>query len=165
MRNDVSNQRSLWPVFALAVLFPITGNARDSNGMRPANPSLAVDRAILKANNDTVAGSVIRNSCDGVVYPRIGRPAAAIALIVESDPTGMCVGSNPPSSMTVLMETGPAWRTIASFPGSTFRIGALNRGKPDIVFGYPPFHRDCPILRWDGSAYQLKQPCPRETDR
>jgi hypothetical protein len=114
---------------------------------------------------DKFVSTVIRNSCDGVVHPRIARPTPGIALIVETDPTGMCVGSNPPSSMTVLSGVGPAWRAIASFPGTTFRIGALNRGRPDIIFGYPPFHHDCPALRWDGNTYQLKQPCPREIDR
>ena len=133
--------------------------------MHLADPSQAVDHAILMANNDTVAGGAIRNACGGVVHPGIAHPTLGIALIVETDPTGLCVGSNPPSTMTVLTGVGPTWRSTTSFSASAFRLGATHEGRPDIVFGYPPFHHDCPVLRWDGRAYRLTQFCPREADQ
>ncbi len=165
MNNHVRSHRASWLAFVILGLSTTAGHARAISETHLADPSQSGDRAILKANNDTVSGTTIRNSRDGVVHPRTARPIPGIALIVETDPTGMCVGSNPPSSITVFSEVGPAWRAIASFPSSTFRIGALNRGRPNIIFGYPPFHHDYPVLRWDGNGYELKQSCPREINR
>lgn len=165
MKNAVPCQRVLTLACLLIGLMQTAGRARETTGAHLADPSEPSDRAILKANNDTVSGTTIRNSCDGVVHPRIAHPTPGIALIVETDPTGMCVGSNPPSTMTVFSEAGAAWRIITSTPASTFRIGAPHQGRPDIVLGYPPFYHDCPVLRWDGRTYALTQFCPQGTTR
>jgi hypothetical protein len=124
-----------------------------------ANPATPADLAVLKANGDTVSGSAIRNACGGIVQPIIFHPAADIAIVTEIDPTGQCVGSNPPGSLAILLLAGTAWRPEAGFPASSYRLGPVHDGRPDIIGEYPPFNHDCPTLAWDSRHYRLVQAC------
>ena len=124
-----------------------------------ADPARPADRAILDANGDAVAGSTIRNVCGGIVHPRIALVGTDIAIVTEIDPTGQCVGSNPPGMLSVLMRTGGLWHGEAGFPATGFRLGRMRAGRPDIIAEYPPFNRDCPVLAWDGRHYRLARGC------
>ena len=127
-----------------------------------ADPARPADRAILGANGDAVAGSTIRNVCGGIVHPRIAVVGTDIAIVTEIDPTGQCVGSNPPGMLSVLLRTGGLWRGEAGFPATGFRLGPMRAGRPDIIAEYPPFNRDCPVLAWDGRHYRFARGCPDE---
>ena len=124
-----------------------------------ANPALPADVALLQASGDTVSGGVIRNTCDGIVNPTISLPARDLAVVIQSDPTGQCVGSNPPSSLTILLRHGQAWRPEAGFPASAYRLGPVRGGRPNIIAQYSPFNRDCPVLSWDGAHYRFSRGC------
>jgi hypothetical protein len=124
-----------------------------------ADPTRPADVALLQASGDTVSGGVIRNTCGGIVRPAISLPARDMAVVIESDPTGQCVGSNPPSSLTILLRHGRAWRNEAGFPASGYRLGHVHAGRPDIIAQYPPFDRDCPVATWDGAHYRFSRDC------
>ena len=130
-----------------------------------ADPGLPADVDLLKASGDTVSGGVIRNTCGGIVHPAISLPARDMAVVIESDPTGQCVGSNPPSSLTILLRHGQAWRPEAGFPASGYRLGAVHGGRPDIIAQYPPSDRDCPVVTWDGAHYRFSRGCNDGTGR
>jgi hypothetical protein len=125
-----------------------------------ADPARPADRAILDANGDAVAGSKMRNVCGGIVRPRIALVGPDIAIVTEVDPTGQCVGSNPPGMLTVLLRTGGIWHGEAGFPATGFRLGLVHAGRPDIIAEYPPFDRDCPVLSWNGQHYLFARGCP-----
>jgi hypothetical protein len=126
----------------------------------PADPTAPADLAILTATGDTVDGRTIRNTCNGIVHPTISRPATDMAIVIESDPTGACVGSSPPSSLTILLMSAKGWRPEAGFPASTYRLGPIHAGRPDVIAAYAPFHHDCPVMTWDGRHYQISRTCP-----
>ena len=130
-----------------------------------ADPSRPTDVALLQASGDTVSGGVIRNACGGIVRPAISLPAGDMAVVIESDPTGQCVGANPPSSLTILLRHGQAWRPEAGFPASGYKLGPVHGGRPDIIAQYPPFNRDCPVLSWDGAHYRFNRVCDDGRDR
>ena len=120
-------------------------------GRHAADPSNPVDAAILHAVGDTVAGRLIRNSCGGGVRPMIVLPAPATAVIMEMDTSGLCSGSDPPGSLTVLVQAGSTWRVSTSTTGTDFRLGPVRNGRPDIIVQYAPTQRDCPVLSWNGT--------------
>ena len=99
-------------------------------GRHAADPSDPVDAAILHAVGDTVAGRLIRNSCGGGVRPMIVLPAPATAVIMEMDSSGLCSGSNPPGSLTVLVQAGSTWRVSTSTTGTDFRLRARAERPP-----------------------------------
>lgn len=147
---------------ASALLLSTVSVAQTSPAMHDANPADPGDLAILMAHGSTVAGRVIRNSCDGVVRPRIALASPAVAVVTEVDPTGTCSGSNPPGSLDVLVWSGASWRPSTSTTGSAFTLGAANGGHPDILVQYPPTQRDCPLLRWTGRDYRMARACSGE---
>lgn len=103
---------------------------------------------------------MIRNVCDTVVRPTISYPASNVAVKVEEDTSGTCSGSNPPSTLTVLVRTEAAWRLSMATTGSSYRLGPVQAGFPGIIVQYPPSQRDCPTLAWDGQNYRFVRPCP-----
>jgi hypothetical protein len=127
--------------------------------LHPADPSVPGDLAILMAAGNTVDGQTVRNTCDGIVHPTISHPAADMAIVIESDPTGACVGSSPPSSLTILLMGAKGWRPEAGFPAATYRLGPVHAGRPDVIAAYPPFNHDCPVMTWDGRHYQIARAC------
>ena len=147
-------------VVAMALLLSTACFAQAAAAMHEANPADPGDLAILRAHGSTVAGRVVRNSCGGVVRPRIALVSPAVAVVTEVDPTGSCSGSNPPGSLDVLVRSGTGWRPSTSTTGSAFTLGAANGGHPDIVVQYAPFQRNCPLLRWDGRDYRMARACP-----
>jgi len=149
-------------VVALVLVLPAISAAQTPPAMHEANPADPADVAILRAHGSTVAGRVIRNSCNGVVRPRIALVAPDVAVVTEMDPTGICAGSNPPGSVDVLVRAGAGWRPAGGTVGSAFTLGPANGGHPDIVVQYPPFQRDCPLLRWTGRDYRMARACPGE---
>ena len=128
-------------------------------GRHAADPSDPVDAAILRAVGDTVAGRLIRNSCGGGVRATIVMPAPATAVIMETDLSGLCSGSNPPGSLTVLVQAGSTWRVSTSTTGTDFRLGPVRKGRPDIIVQYAPTQRDCPVLSWNGVRYEMTKTC------
>lgn len=149
----------LLSLMAAALLLPVLCAAQAAPAAHDANATEAGDLAILRAHGNTISGLVIRNSCDAVVRPRIAVVTSAVAVVTEIDPTGACSGSNPPGSLSVLVRHGSAWRLTTSTIGSGFVLGAANGGHPDIVVQYPPFQRDCPVLRWNGRDYRFARAC------
>lgn len=156
--------RALSPFAAVmavvALLLSTTAIAQTASAMHDANPLDPGDLAILRAHGSTVAGRIIRNSCSGVVRPRIALVATDVAVVTEIDPTGACSGSNPPGSLDVLVRAGTGWRTSTATIGAAFTLGAATGGHPDIVVQYPPFQRSCPVLHWDGRGYRMARACP-----
>ncbi len=160
--------RALSPFAAVmavvVLLLSTTAIAQTASAMHDANPLDPGDLAILRAHGSTVAGRTIRNSCGGVVRPRIALVATDVAVVTEIDPTGACSGSNPPGSLDVLVRAGTGWRTSTATIGAAFTLGAGNGGHPDIVVQYPPFQRSCPVLHWDGRGYRMARACPGGRD-
>ena len=115
--------------------------------------------AIARAAGDTLVGSTFRNSCGDPVKPLISIPTPGVAVVIETDPTGQCSGSNPPGSLSVLLASGNVWKLSTSTTGSGFRTGVTRDGHPDIIVQYPPFQRDCPVLGWNGSRYVMTKTC------
>ncbi|MGI4941228.1 MAG: hypothetical protein ACRYHQ_11840 [Janthinobacterium lividum] len=158
--SRVGGPLSVAAVVATALLLSTASLAQTAPAMHDADPADPGDLAILRAHGNTVAGRVIRNSCDGVVRPRIALVTPNVAVVTEMDPTGSCSGSNPPGSLGVLVRSGVGWRPSTSTIGSAFTLGAANGGHPDIMVQYAPFQRNCPLLRWDGRDYRMARACP-----
>ncbi len=144
---------------AAALLVPALCAAQTAPAARDANALQANDRAILRGHGDTISGRVIRNSCDAVLRPMISVITPAMAVVTGIDPAGACSGSNPPGSLGVPVRHGDAWRLTTATIGSGFVLGAANGGHPDIVVQDPPFHRSCPVLRWDGDDDRVARAC------
>ena len=145
--------------FLASLLWSVTCVAQTSPATHIANPSNSTDLAVLHASGDQVDSGRIRNTCDTVVHPVIAYPAPNVAVEVETDTAGTCSGSNPPSSLTILLKAGPTWRVSTSTTGSNFRLGPMRAGFPEIVVEYPPSQQDCPVLGWNGKTYEMIHPC------
>jgi hypothetical protein len=157
-RVDTALRAAIIGMFCLPVMANVV-RAVTAPPEHAADPGRPADVALLQASGDTASGRVIRNTCGGIVHPTISLPARDMAVVIESDPTGQCVGSNPPSSLTILLRHGQAWRTEAGFPASGYRLEAVHGGRPDIIAQYPPFNRNCPVLSWDGAHYRFSRGC------
>lgn len=159
-RTLPASQRRTPPAFlAITFLWPVAYLAQASPPNHMANPANPADLAVLRASGDQTARGVIRNSCDTAVHPTIAFPAPNVAVEIEEDTAGTCSGSNPPSTLTVLVKTGPTWRVSTATSGANFRLGPVHAGFPEIVVEYPPSQQDCPVLGWRGHTYEMIQPC------
>ena len=155
-----ASRRSSFPMsFTMAFLLPVACLAQASPSSHVANPANPADLAVLRASSDQIDRGTIRNSCNTVVHPTIAYPVPSVAVEIEEDTDGSCSGSSPPSSLTVLLKTGPAWRVSTATSGTSFRLGPMHAGFPEIVIQYPPSQRDCPKLDWNGRSYEMTQPC------
>lgn len=143
----------------LALLLPVACLAQVSPSSHVANPANPTDLAVLRASDDQIDRATIRNSCNTVVHPTIAYPAPNVAVKIEEDTDGSCSGSSPPSTLTVLVKTGPAWRVSTATSGTGFRLGPMHAGLPEIVIQYPPTQHDCPKLSWNGRSYEMTQSC------
>lgn len=171
MRSDIITGHAVaasrstlgWPVFpaffSTLLLSSVTCLAQVSPATHVANPTSPADLAVLRASGDQVDRGMIRNTCDTVVHPVIAYPTPNVAVKIEEDTSGTCSGSNPPSTLTVLVKTGPVWRLSTATTGSSFRLGPMHAGLPEIVIEYPPSQTDCPVLGWNGKGYDMIHPC------
>lgn len=143
----------------VVLLLPLPCLAQALRPAHAADTTNPTDLAILRATGDGVSGKTIRNVCGTVVHPTISYLAPEVAVLVEEDTTGSCSGSNPPSTLTVLLKAGSAWRVSTATNGSGFRLGPVHAGLPEIVVQYPPFQQDCPVLDWNGRDYRFVRSC------
>ncbi len=130
-----------------------------ASASQPLNPGDPDDAAILRAAGDDVGHGHVRNSCGAEVRPLISHPAPGVAVVIEVDPTGACSGSNPPSSLTVLVQSAGAWRLSMGTTGAGYRVAKDGSGMPTIVVQYPPSQVDCPVLSWTGGRYSMTRSC------
>lgn len=154
-----SGRAVLLAVIGLAtVLSPAWG--RSAAASHQAEPGNAGEAAILRAIGDEVVPGHVRNSCGAEVRPLISYPAQAVAVVVEADPTGACSGSNPPSSLAVVLRTPSGWRLSTSTTGTSYEVGRDGgSGMPSIIVEYPPSQVGCPVLTWTGRNYEMTRPC------